>query len=240
MDRLRSASEAARELGTNTPRLLRHARRLGLRLEKRAVRGVERYVLTDAQVDELRLELGALRPTGELSRIELQVLAALASAPRGLLSERAVARRAHVSPTAAAHALDTLERSKLVSRERTMIALGKAHEAQIIRARPEAKAWAGVAEAVASVRLPASKPRAVRRVPQELRHLFWNTAPSQLDLDHAGGYIARRLIQTNDLDGLAWGAEHLKPSDWRHAAMTRGLEPRQRALAENLAEAGKR
>ena len=74
-------------------------------------------------------------------------------------------------------------------------------------------------------------------MPPELSHLFWNTASSQLDVERAGGYIARRLIQAGDLDGLAWGSEHLRSEDWRHAAMTRGLDPELRALASNLAEA---
>ena len=52
-------------------------------------------------------------------------------------------------------------------------------------------------------------------MPLELRHLFWNTAPRQLDVDTSGGYIARRLIQTGDLDGLAWGAEQLTADDWQ-------------------------
>lgn len=209
-------------------------------LRKRTVRGVDRYEVSTTQFEALRRELGAVGDTGSLSRVELQALAAIASAPRGLLSARAVARRADLSPTAAARAVESLERDGLVARERVMIALGRAHEAEIIRARPESEAWASVADSVAAVRLPAARSRAARRVPAELRHLFWNTAPGQLDLDHGGGYIARRLIQTGDIDGLAWGAEHLKPSDWQHAAQTRGLDPDMRALAENLAEAGRR
>ncbi len=31
-------------------------------------------------------------------------------------------------------------------------------------------------------------------------------APSQLDVDKAGPYIARRLISTGDIDGLSWGS----------------------------------
>ncbi|MHB8696362.1 MAG: nucleotidyl transferase AbiEii/AbiGii toxin family protein [Solirubrobacteraceae bacterium] len=43
------------------------------------------------------------------------------------------------------------------------------------------------------------------------------------------------MIQTENLDGLAWGAENLKPEHWRHAAATRGLSAPLRALAQNLA-----
>lgn len=66
-------------------------------------------------------------------------------------------------------------------------------------------------------------------------HLFWNTAESQKDTARAGGYIARRLLQAEDLEGLAWGAENLRPVDWRHAAATRGVTPAALALAHNLA-----
>ena len=240
MDKYLSASEAARQLGTNTPRLLRHADRLGLRLRRRLVRGVPRYEVSERQLDRLQRTLGAVKPAAGLSRLETQVLAALANSPRGLLSARAVARRAGVSPTAASEAVRALESRGLVARERRMIALGRAHEAEVLRARPESPAWADVASELAAVRLPAPRPRRARRVPSELRHLFWNTAPSQLDVETAGGSIARRLIQTGDLDGLAWGAEQLSADDWKHAARTRGLDKRWRALAANLAEAAER
>jgi hypothetical protein len=48
-------------------------------------------------------------------------------------------------------------------------------------------------------------------------------------------FIARRLITSFDPDGLAWGTMNLPASAWEHAAASRGLEPRQRALAHNLA-----
>jgi hypothetical protein len=72
-------------------------------------------------------------------------------------------------------------------------------------------------------------------VPARLEYLFWNTADSQKDTRQAGGYIAQRLLQAEDPEGLAWGAENLRAVDWRHAAVTRGIAPEARALAENLA-----
>jgi hypothetical protein len=74
-------------------------------------------------------------------------------------------------------------------------------------------------------------------VPGRLRHLFWNTADSQLDVSSSGPYIARRLLQTMDLQGLAWGAKTLAPRDWEQAAKARGLDPKVRQLAQNLASA---
>jgi hypothetical protein len=75
-----------------------------------------------------------------------------------------------------------------------------------------------------------------QEVPRRLEHLFWNTAPTQLDLGRGGPYIARRLLSTMDLDGLAWGARNLRPADWEHAAQARGLDKPVRALAHNLAD----
>jgi hypothetical protein len=74
-------------------------------------------------------------------------------------------------------------------------------------------------------------------VPRRLRHLFWNTAEGQLDVDRAGPYIARRLLLTMDIQGLAWGVQVLRPEDWERAARGRGLEPKARRLARNLAAA---
>jgi len=239
MDRLYSASEAARLLGTNVPRLLRTADRLGLHVQRvRHGRSI-RIALSAEQVKRLRAHLGVLTSVPGLSRVETQVLAALARAPRGLLSARSVARRAGVSPTAATHALSALEERGLVRREREIAALGHAREIEPYRANVTTPEWAHLAPYLAHVRPPTSRQIVCqsRRVPPELSHLFWNTASSQLDVERAGGYIARRLIQAGDLDGLAWGSEHLRSEDWQHAAMTRGLDPELRALASNLAEA---
>ena len=49
-------------------------------------------------------------------------------------------------------------------------------------------------------------------VPYYLRHLFWNTAKSQLNVTTSAPFIAKRLLSTGDLDGLAWGATHLPPA----------------------------
>jgi hypothetical protein len=41
-----------------------------------------------------------------------------------------------------------------------------------------------------------------------------------------------------DFDGLAWGAQNLRPSDGEQAAQGRGFDGSTRALATNLAYAG--
>ena len=77
------------------------------------------------------------------------------------------------------------------------------------------------------------------RVPARLRHLFWNTAESQLDVRRASPYVARRLLREMDLQGLAWGIQTLSSADWERAAGARGLDPKTRRLALNLAEAAR-
>jgi len=228
-----SAREAARRLGTSVPRVTRAIERSRMRV-RRGPNG--RVRLTRRQFERLRAELGTDAELPGLSRTEGRVLAALARSPRGLGSARAVAARAGVSPTAAGKAVSELERRGLVNRERTWIAAGKAREVDLLAANVTAPEWPELAPRLAAIERPRrGRVTRERRVPHYLEHLFWNTAPSQLEVDRAGAYIARRLIQTGDLDGLAWGAENLDADAWREAAMARGLRPEQRALADNLA-----
>jgi hypothetical protein len=117
-----------------------------------------------------------------------------------------------------------------------MLARGHATEATVYQVRFGSPGWLELAPAIARVRLPGrhAQPRA-KRVPPRLLHLFWNTAPAQLDVAASAPFIARRLIASFDPDGLAWGTANLPASAWEHAAATRGLDPAQRALAHNLA-----
>jgi hypothetical protein len=117
-----------------------------------------------------------------------------------------------------------------------MIARGHATAATVYRVRFGSDEWLTLAPLVAKIQLPdcvANSP--AKRVPLHLRHLFWNTAPTQLDVTSSAPYIARRLLTTFDADGLAWGTVNLPASAWEYAAATRGIEPAQRALALNLA-----
>ena len=74
-------------------------------------------------------------------------------------------------------------------------------------------------------------------MPRHLRHLFWNSADAQLNVETSATYIAPRLLSSSDLEGLAWGAANLPGDAWRSAASARGTDPRARALALNLARA---
>lgn len=229
-----SAREAARRLGTTVPRVKRAIDRSGIRATKGPAGRVR---LNHQQFERLRRQLGSDIEVPGLSRTEARVLAALSRAPRGLRSVRAVAARAGVSPTAAGRAVSELERRKLLTRERAWIAAGRAEQVELLTANVTSPAWSELAPRLARIE-PPRRGRVLRheRVSAYLRHLFWNTASSQLEVGRAGGYIARRLVQTGDLDGLAWGADNLPAEAWREAATARGLQPAQRALATNLAQ----
>lgn len=229
-----SASEAARRLCTSVPRVKRAVARLGLAVEQQ--RG-GRVLLTERQLAELRDELGIVVAVAGLTRVETQALAALARSPRGLASARAVARRAGLSPTAAAAAIRSLTLRDLVRRERVWVPAGRARHVEFLHANVTARDWSTVAPGLASVRVRREprRPLSSSRVPARLRHLFWNADVSRLDAGTHGAYIAERLLSTIDLDGLAWGLQALNAADWEQASRVRGLPAARRALALNLA-----
>lgn len=228
-----SLAAAARLLGTSAPRVRRAVDRLGMTAE-RAVSGAFR--LTQRQMDELARELGVTPPLPDLSQVEARVLAALSRSPRGVSSVREAARRSSVSPTAAAHALSRLAAAGLIARTPMMLARGHATETAVYQVRFSSPRWLALAPEVARIRLPGRREAAhATRVPPHLLHLFWNAAPSQLEVTTSAPFIARRLLTSFDPDGMAWGTKNLPASAWEHAAAARGIDPARRALAHNLA-----
>ncbi|MDX6666643.1 MAG: hypothetical protein QOK04_23 [Solirubrobacteraceae bacterium] len=233
-ERTTSAAGVARELGTSVPRVVRAAKRLGF--DERSHRG--RLQLTSQQVRSLRAALGRREEADGLSTAETTALAALARAPFGLSSARAVARQADLSPTAAAGAVRRLIEQGLVTQEDAVIVAGRPRHVRLLHANRHHPRYREVAAALQRVEPPL--PERDERVPARLRHLFWNTSPTQLEVERGGDYIARRLLRTLDPAGLAWGARNLDGSHWRAAAQARGLDPAVRALAENLAAGAQR
>lgn len=228
-----SATEVARRLGINPPRVLRAIRRLGLTVERRPSGA---FALTEEDVARLATVLDTTPAPNGLTRVEARVLAAVSRSPRGLASARAVAHRAGVSPTAAGRAVSTLVGIGLVRRDRVMLAAGSAREADLVTIDVTSPHWRELAPHIAQVRLPEpGSGHLAKRVPYYLRHLFWNTAPPQLEVSTSAEYIAKRLLATRDPDGLAWGSTHLPASAWAAAEKMRGLSPKDRALAQNLA-----
>jgi len=237
MDTVISARQAAEMLHTSVPRVVRCVRALGLQA---AGASSGRLALDESDLSALRSHLGVAPDVPGLTRTEAKVLAALSRAPVGLVSARAVARRSQVSPTAAGGALEHLIARGLVLDEHRMAAAGTARAARILRVNVTAPEWPDLAPALARVELPALAPDApAKRVPPRLRHLFWNVAPAQLATDEHGSFVARRLLQGGDLEGLAWGATHLRAGDWDHAVGARGLGAEQRSLGANLAAAAR-
>lgn len=226
-----TASQLARELGTSVPRVVRAAQRLGF--DRRAGRGP--LVLSEAQAKRLRSALGSHSVAPGLSATETRALAALARSPLGLGSARAVARKAGLSPTATSRALARLAEAGLVTHEDAVIVAGRPRHVRLLHANRRNPAYRALAPVLAQVRPP--EVARDEEVPVSLRHLFWNTNPDQLNVAHGGEYIARRLLRTLDLAGLAWGASNLEPAHWRAAAQARGLDLAVKALAENLAVA---
>ena len=231
------ASDIARLLDTSIPRVQRAIKRLELRGQRP---GAGRGRFTAQQVARLRDELGVTPHVPGLSLTQVRVLAALARAPLGVASIRVLAGRAGLSPTATSRAVASLLAEDLVVCEERMVAAGNAQSMRVFRSNVLVPRWRELAPSLARVTPPRREIRAARRVPRHLRHLFWNTTAAQMRTDEAGGYIARRLISSADAEGLAWGAAQLNAEDWGHAARTRGLAPRERALAHNLAAAAVR
>lgn len=228
----RSAAGAARELGTNVPRLLRAVDRHGIPAHRA---GDGTLMLGPDDLARLRRELGVTVPISGLRRSQVQALAALARAPLGLRSARAVARTAGLSPTAAARALRELRDRGLVEIHRETLAEGRARVVDVIHAARTHPRWPELAPQLARVR-PAGHPRAPEsRVPARLAHVFWNAPVREIDPSAHGPYVARRVLLDGDTQALAWAAGTLTAADWRAAARGRGLDPRRRALAENLA-----
>ena len=187
-----SAAALARELGTSLPRVVRAIERLGL--EVRQDNG--RMALRTTDVGRLRDELGDSPPRiPGLTPTEVAVLAALARAPLGLTSARTVAERAGLSPTTASRAIKSLCSQGLVSVKRHTLPAGRARTFELIRVDYGSPRWQQLAGIIAGAHpRPRRRRTSTDSVPPRLRHLFWNTAPSQLDTEHAGGYIARRLL----------------------------------------------
>jgi hypothetical protein len=233
MNSERSASAVARELGTSVPRVVRAAQRLGYDTREEA----GRLELSAAQRQRLRAELGCRASAPGLRRTELAALAALANAPFGLPSARAVADAAGLAPASAAKAVNRLLRRGLVTRSAQRIAAGRPRDVQMLHVNVFHERFDELAPLLRQVQPPE---RRDARVPFRLAHLFWNTDPRQLELPRGGPYIARRLLRTMDPAGLAWGARNLRADDWRQAAHARGLDPASRTLALNLAAQGER
>lgn len=232
MDSTISFPSAAATLNTSAPRVRRALSRLGASAN-------EHRRLTVDQVHLLLNELGFAPAHNRLSREEMFILSALSFRPLGLRSARAVSRAAGVSPTTASRLLFSLERDGYVKQTTQLIADGRARQISVWEVDHTSPQWIAIREDVRKTILPIpskSSDKTSNRVPHRLDHLFWNVDRKSLDVNEDGAFIAHRLLTSPDTQGLAWLAEgHVSSRDLRRAAKARGVTPRQRAFALNLA-----
>lgn len=235
MDKPRTTSEAARELGTSVPRILR-ATRQGL---VPSVRRGNRTLLTAKAVEELRRRWGWTPRHDELTRAELLVLAAMARRPRGVRSARQVARHVGVSPTTASAALRHLADRGFVERSTVTEVAGAVRDVRVWHIRWEGRPWQRVAGEVGRVTLPTRTDVRARdvRVPSRLAHLFWNTSVRDLTVDDHAVLIAGRILRSGDPEALAWMIRNLPSDAIADATRGRGLDRRSAALGRVLAAA---
>jgi hypothetical protein len=146
-----------------------------------------------------------------------------------------VARAGGISPTAASRVLNRLQLAGVVKREKRGVVLGRVDEVEVWKANVAHPRWSQLSPALAGVALPERPMGDGAEVPGWLRHLFWNVDLDRLDVERDGGFIAGRVLTSEDAQAHAWAATALRPGAFLAAASMRGLDPRRAALARNLA-----
>jgi len=234
MDSRQSTGEVAAYLGTSRSRV---HRAVAAGLVRPATTGGGHLRFTSKEVAVLQRRLGKTSRLPGLGREDELVLAALGRHPLGLRSVRAVARAAGISPTAAGRVLDRLQRAGLVKRQRRRVVLGRVGEVEVWRVDVAHPRWSRLSPALAGVVLPEQPvgDGSDRKVPRWLRHLFWNVDVDRLEVERDGGFIAGRVLASEDAQAHAWAATALRPEAFLAAASVRGVDPRRAALARNLA-----
>ena len=233
MDSTISTTEAAQALNTTLPRVHRSLSRLGI-----GTLDGHRWKLTDGDFKRLRADLGFAPDREDVDREELFVLAALRQHSLGLRSARAVARVAGVSPTTASRALARLENKGYVDHPVRRVVEGAVKEVELWEINWSSPAWRSLECDVRLTILPArvAADHASSSPPKYLDHLFWNVDRSSLNLERDGTFIALRILGSFDLQGLSWLASGaISKQNLRRATRARGISPRQKDFALNLA-----
>ena len=233
MDSTLSTTEAARALNTTLPRVHRSLSRLGI-----GTYDGHRRKLTDGDFKRLQADLGFVPDREDIGREELFVLAALRQHSLGLRSARAVARVAGVSPTTASRALARMENKGYVVHPVRRVVEGAVKEVELWEINWSSPAWRSVESDVRGTVLPTrvAAEHASSSPPKYLDHLFWNVDRSSLNLDSDGAFIALRVLGSLDLQGLSWLASGaISKENLRRASRARGISPRQKDFALNLA-----
>lgn len=160
-----------------------------------------------------------------LTRNELLVLAALSRAPRGLVSARAVAVVAGLSPTTAGRMLGRLVGHGLAHRRREPRLLrGRSTWLDVWYATLDAPAMERLLPYLHDVVLPSPpSPRLGDRLPDQLWHLVWNADPADVNPAQHASYLAHRAITSGDPEALAWAVTNLPPDAFATAVRMRGV-----------------
>ena len=115
---------------------------------------------------------------------------------------------------------------------------GAVKEVELWEINWSSPAWRSVESDVRGTVLPArvAADHASSFPPKYLDHLFWNVDRSSLNLDSDGAFIALRVLGSLDLQGLSWLASGaISKENLRRASRARGISPRQKDFALNLA-----
>lgn len=231
--------ELAARTGSSRPTVRRVVQHLGLA----PVRDADgRVALGAAGAQAVVQHLGCTPRVDGFTKAEVQALAALARSPRGLRSARALARASGLSPTTASKVLGTLSRRGYVEEERRVLAEGRPVEATVWRLVVTDPRWLSVAAAVTSTVPPDRPVREARpqRVPRRFWHLFWNGDPASLDPAGAdSGFVATRMLLSNQPDAVAWALGSLPRAALERAASNRGADARTRSMIANAVRHGR-
>ena len=231
----KTTGQVAAELGTTVPRVHRALTRLGIQPERTPGGHLK---LNHDDLLQLTDELGRVPKIDGLRREQVLVLAALARRPIGLISARAAARAAGVSPTAASFALSSLAEQDYIEQVELTAVEGRVHSITLWRVKWTSAQWRGVAPLLARTVLPHAN-RVIPSnglLPRRLAHLFWDVPnPAAIDLRASGSTVANRILSSTDPQALSWAATGLSPSDLIAGAQFRNVDDRVRSLAQNLA-----
>ncbi|MGH8926570.1 MAG: hypothetical protein ACRDWA_18390 [Acidimicrobiia bacterium] len=98
--------------------------------------------------------------------------------------------------------------------------LGRVNEVEVWKVDIAHPRWQRLSPALAGVVLPARPIGEGRdlQVPGWLRHLFWNVDVDRLGVERDGGFIAGRVLASEDAQAHAWAATALSPGAFLAAA----------------------
>lgn len=164
------------------------------------------------------------------TRNDLLVLAALARAPRGLLSARAVGARVDLSPTTASRVLKALEARGLLRRVcEPRLWRGRSVERSVWYANLLAEDFEDLLPLLRRVELPQQAANPGNRLPEHVWHLVWNAEPRDIDVVRDAVYLAHRAMTLADPEGIAWAVTTLPPEAFERALEMRGVPESNRA-----------